>query len=80
MQPNELLEKDFVTIACISFYFMFFLSSWKYILIKLFTSRNRQLTRHVSVNILREDDPGGHRQAATLTVTYSASHATPCKQ
>ena len=79
MQPNELLEKDFVTIACISFYFMFFVNL-EYILIKLFTSRNRQLTRHVSVNILREDDPGGHRQAATLTVTYSASHATPHKQ
>ena len=52
----------------------------EYILIKVFTSRNRQLTRHVSVNILREDDPGGHRQAATLTVTYSASHATSRKQ
>ena len=40
----------------------YFSSSWNMYFIKLFTSRNMHLTRHVSVIIFRKDDFAGHKQ------------------
>ena len=40
----------------------YFSSSWNMYFIKLFTSRNMHLTRHVSLIIFRKDDFAGHKQ------------------